>query len=179
MIKKGKKTTHTPLGNSVWPLPGHTTALLLALATQRPHLPPPGAQSCSAMGGWPGALVMGTWRNANPHPLIVSTGYKAQSQQEHHLLRAGPTWSHVTLPQLLPPICSITPCSWVPCLDLVPKRHQNNHHLLSHQLCTKAMHRQLRGSHPLGQESPRRTARPPQTAFGARTRSNNEFPQPA
>lgn len=60
----------------------------------------------------------------------------------------------------VPPFCSITPCSWVPCQDLVPKHHQNNHHLLSHQLCTKAMHRQLHGSHPLG-ETPR-TARPPQ-----------------
>lgn len=45
---------------------------------------------------------------------------------------------------------SLSPSSQVPSPGLVPKHHQTSCHLLSHQLCTKAMCRQLRGSHPSG-----------------------------
>lgn len=162
----------------MWPPPGHPTAPLLALATQSSHLPLPGAQSCFAMGSWPGALVMGTWRNSNPHPSILPAGYKAQSQREHHLLlQAGPAWSQCDTPPVTAPHFAASP----PALgSLIWIWSPNATKTTITYSATNSAPKPCTGSSadPVLGARPPRTARPPQTTFGARTRSNNEFPHP-
>lgn len=135
------------------PLPGHPAAPLLPPAAQISPWVPWAGQSCFDMGSWPGARVMGTWRNSIPHPSVPSLGWKTQSWWERHLLWAGAMWSYATPP--LPPHSlalqhhpTIIPSSRVPPPRLVPKCHQTNCHLLGHQLCTEATRWQLHRSHP-------------------------------
>lgn len=69
VIKKRKKTTHTPLGNSAWPLPGHPTAPLLALAyTKAPSASPRGLRAALL---WEAGLVLWWWAHGETLILIL------------------------------------------------------------------------------------------------------------
>lgn len=115
---------------------------------------------------------MGTWRNSNPHPPILPTGYKPQSQRDHPLPWVGPAWSHVTLPQLLPRILQLL----APSSGSGPQTPPKQPSLTHPPTLPKAMHPQFRASHPKSRlaEQPH----PPKQPLGSQLEAIMSPPSP-